>query len=63
MDGFARVTAVPASPVTWSNNPSGCLAWLLINEAPFPGERAFESQAGSQAAMQQVLVAHEEALR
>jgi hypothetical protein len=35
--------------------PSGYLARLLINEVPFPGERAFESEADSQQAMFQIL--------
>jgi hypothetical protein len=34
---------------------SGYLARLLINEVPFPGERAYESEADSQVAMLQIL--------
>jgi hypothetical protein len=34
---------------------SGYLARLLINEVPFPGERAYESEANSQAGMLQIL--------
>lgn len=34
---------------------AGYLARLLINEAPFPGERGYESEANSQAAMLEIL--------
>ncbi|HOB98996.1 MAG TPA: hypothetical protein PKM43_09655 [Verrucomicrobiota bacterium] len=44
---FARVD--PA------NTTSGYLARLLIDEVPFPGERAYQSEATSQAAMMQIL--------
>ena len=34
---------------------AGYLARLLINEVPFPGERSYESEANSQAAMLEIL--------
>lgn len=37
------------------SSPSGYLARLLINESPFPGERGYESEADSQAAMLSIL--------
>ena len=38
-----------------SNTTSGYLARLLINEVPFPGERAFVSENDTKAAMLQIL--------
>jgi hypothetical protein len=46
-DDFAKVDR--------ADTPSGYLARLLINEVPFPGERAYESEADTQAAMLQIL--------
>lgn len=37
------------------DTPSGYLARLLINEAPFPGERSYESELDTKAAMLQIL--------
>lgn len=37
------------------STPAGYVALLLINEAPFPGERGYVSEADSKAAMQSVL--------
>jgi hypothetical protein len=37
------------------NTPSGYLARLLINEVPFPGERAYVSEETSKAAMLEIL--------
>jgi hypothetical protein len=37
------------------NTAAGYLARLLVNETPFPGERAYESEADTKAAMLQVL--------
>jgi hypothetical protein len=38
-----------------ANTPSGYLARLLINEVPFPGERAYVSEAETQGAMVEIL--------
>src|SRR5436853_1274273 len=37
------------------NTPAGYLARLLINEVPFPGERAYISETESQGSMLQIL--------
>jgi len=37
-------------------SPAGYVALLLINEAPFPGERGWESEADSKDAMRQILL-------
>ncbi len=37
------------------DTPSGYLARLLINEVPFPGERAYESEENTKSAMLQIL--------
>jgi hypothetical protein len=47
----ATVFAQLDSPTT----ASGYLARLLINEVPFPGERAYESEAATKKAMVQIL--------
>jgi hypothetical protein len=44
-------------------SPEGFVALLLINEAPFPGERGWESEADSKAAMRQVLLVLDARLR
>jgi hypothetical protein len=41
----------------------GYLALLLINETPFPGERGWESEADSKAAMSQILLVLDARLR
>jgi hypothetical protein len=46
-----------------SLTPSGYVARLLINETPFPGERGWESEADSKAAMRQVLLVLDARLR
>jgi hypothetical protein len=46
-DAFAQVDR--------ADTPGGYLARLLINETPFPGERAYESETDTQAAMLQIL--------
>ncbi|HET7537555.1 MAG TPA: hypothetical protein VFJ90_13940 [Candidatus Didemnitutus sp.] len=38
-----------------NDSPQGYVAVLLINEVPFPGERSWESEADSKAAMRQIL--------
>jgi len=38
-----------------ASSPSGYLARLLINEVPFPGERAYESETATKEAMLQIL--------
>ena len=45
----------PFAQLERADTPSGYIARLLINEVPFPGERAYESEANSQAAMAQIL--------
>jgi hypothetical protein len=47
-----RATAV-GFPAT--DTPEGYIGRLLINEAPFPGERGFVSEADSKASMAQIL--------
>jgi hypothetical protein len=47
--------AAPFVELDRADTPSGYLARLLINEVPFPGERAYESEANTQAAMVQIL--------
>jgi hypothetical protein len=42
---------------------AGYVALLLINEVPFPGERGWESEADSKAAMRQVLLVLDARLR
>jgi hypothetical protein len=57
LGGTIAASAAPA-PFAQLDRPdttSGYLARLLINEVPFPGERAYESEANSQAAMLQIL--------
>jgi hypothetical protein len=44
-------------------SPAGYVALLLINEVPFPGERGWESEADSKAAMRQVLLVLDARLR
>lgn len=44
-------------------SPEGYVARLLINETPFPGERGWESEADSKAAMRQVLLVLDARLR
>ena len=46
----------PFAQVDRRDTTSGYLARLLINEVPFPGERAYESEADTQAAMLQILL-------
>ncbi|HOY59704.1 MAG TPA: hypothetical protein PK640_16415 [Verrucomicrobiota bacterium] len=48
-------TAAVFARVDPANTTSGYLARLLINEVPFPGERAYQSEATSQGAMMQIL--------
>ncbi len=45
----------PFAQLDAAETTSGYLARLLINEVPFPGERAYESEAESKAAMLQIL--------
>lgn len=47
-----RAPAVTFPP---ANTPEGYIGRLLINEAPFPGERGFVSEADSKASMVQIL--------
>jgi len=51
----ASAAAGPFAELDRPDTTSGYLARLLINEAPFPGERAYESEADSRAAMVQIL--------
>lgn len=48
-------TGPPFAQLDRADTTSGYLARLLINEVPFPGERAYESEANSQASMLQIL--------
>jgi hypothetical protein len=50
----AAVSA-PFAELDPPNTPSGYLARLLINETPFPGERAYESEAETRDAMVAIL--------
>jgi hypothetical protein len=45
----------PFAQLDGANTTNGYIARLLINEVSFPGERAYESEAESQAAMLQIL--------
>jgi hypothetical protein len=49
-----RAAAVFAE-IAPANTTNGYVARLLINEVPFPGERAYESESDTRAAMLQVL--------
>lgn len=49
---LAAAQNVRLSPAT---SHEGYVARLLINEAPFPGERGWKSEADSKAAMEQIL--------
>jgi hypothetical protein len=51
----ASAASGPFAQVDRADTTSGYLARLLINEVPFPGEREFESDTESQAAMLQIL--------
>lgn len=53
----AALAAAPAPAVELDplDTVPGYLAMLLVNEAPFPGERGWESEADSRAAMRQIL--------
>ncbi|HOC00547.1 MAG TPA: hypothetical protein PKM43_17590 [Verrucomicrobiota bacterium] len=60
----ARAQAsAPFAQLDRADTTSGYLARLLINEVPFPGERAYESEAKSQAAMLQILWVLESRIR
>jgi hypothetical protein len=48
--GRAAAVGFPAA-----DTPEGYIGRLLINEAPFPGERGFVSEADSKASMEQIL--------
>ena len=48
-------TSAPFVKLDRADTTTGYLARLLINEVPFPGERAYESEANSKAAMLQIL--------
>lgn len=48
-------TSAPFAQLDRPDTPAGYLARLLVNEVPFPGERAYESEANSQEAMLQIL--------
>jgi hypothetical protein len=63
---FAGLASVPARArvaLEPADSPAGYVARLLINEVPFPGERGWESEADSQAAMRQVLLVLDARLR
>ena len=47
--------AAPFAELDRPDTTSGYLARLLINETPFPGERAYESEADSRVTMLQIL--------
>lgn len=51
----AMATTAHAVSIPSASDPAGYVARLLINEAAFPGERGFVSEADSKAAMLQVL--------
>jgi hypothetical protein len=53
--GLAEPSAAPAAVLDPADTPGGYLARLLINEVPFPGEGAYESELNSKAAMLQIL--------
>lgn len=51
----ARAAAAPFAQLDRPDTTTGYLARLMINEVSFPGERAYESEVESKAAMLQVL--------
>jgi len=51
----ARAAAAPFAQIDAATTPGGYLARLLINEVPFPGEREYESERDTEAAMLQIL--------
>jgi hypothetical protein len=57
--GLLIALAVPARAQNVAldsyDTPQGYVALLLINEVPFPGERSWEGEADSKAAMRQIL--------
>jgi hypothetical protein len=57
LGGIISVSAAsgPFAQLDPADTTTGYLARLLINEVPFPGERAYESEANSQSAMLQIL--------
>ncbi len=52
--GYARAAA-PFVQLNPPNTTTGYLTCLLVNESPFPGERGYESEADTRAAMLQIL--------
>ncbi|HEX5399710.1 MAG TPA: hypothetical protein VFY06_11755 [Verrucomicrobiae bacterium] len=53
--GRAEQPSDVAARLDPADTPSGYLARLLINEVPFPGESAYESEADSRSGMLQIL--------
>ncbi len=51
----ASFAAEPFVTLDPPSKPAGYLAYLLINEAPFPGERGYVSISGSQSSMLAIL--------
>jgi hypothetical protein len=51
----SSTAAAPFVQFDRPDTPAGYLARLLVNETPFPGERAYESEADTKEAMLQVL--------
>jgi len=60
---FGFVPAVAQVRLAPPESSAGYVARLLINEAPFPGERGWESEADSKAAMRQILLVLDARLR
>jgi hypothetical protein len=61
--GLGSVPAAAQVVLASPDSPAGYVARLLINETPFPGERGWESEADSKAAMRQVLLVLDARLR
>jgi hypothetical protein len=61
--GLVPLPAAAQVVLAAADSPAGYVARLLINETPFPGERGWESEADSKAAMRQVLLVLDARLR
>ncbi|HMO98172.1 MAG TPA: hypothetical protein PKE26_03585 [Kiritimatiellia bacterium] len=65
---FVVVITLLLTEPAWSEWPSpatahGYVAHLLVNEVPFPGERGYQSEANTMAAMEQLLMVLNRRLR
>jgi hypothetical protein len=63
--GMAAVSWADTGTVRFppASSPEGYVAHLLVNEVPFPGERGYQSEANTKAAMEQLLLVLDRRLR